>query len=218
MISKDTLAFLEELKLNNDKDWFDANRKRYQTAKKDVEGFLVKLIASLAEFDSGLIDLKPKECVFRIFRDVRFSKDKRPYKTNMGAYMSRGGRKSPYAGYYLHIEPGNNFLAAGVWMPPGEVLKNIRQEIDYNADEFKAILNKPSFKKVFPTLEGEKLKTAPRDYPKDHPEIEFLKHKSYLVMTPLKDKDLTDKGFIDKATKLYQEAKPLNDFINRTFD
>lgn len=218
MISKDTLAFLEELKLNNDKDWFDANRKRYQAAKKDVEGFLVKLIASLAKFDSGLIDLKPKECVFRIFRDVRFSKDKRPYKTNMGAYMSRGGRKSPYAGYYLHIEPGNNFLAAGVWMPPGDVLKNIRQEIDYNADEFKAILNNPSFKKVFPTLEGEKLKTAPRDYPKDHPEIEFLKHKSYLVMTSLTDKDLTDKGFIDKATKLYQEAKPLNDFINRTFD
>lgn len=218
MHSKDTLSFLEELKLNNDRDWFDANRKRYQTAKKDVESLVEKLITALTNFDHSLIDLKPKECTFRIFRDVRFSKDKRPYKTNMGAYMSRGGRKSPYAGYYMHIEPGNVFLAAGVWMPPSDVLKAIRQEIDYNADEFKAILNKPSFQKLFPTLEGEKLKTAPRDYPKDHPEIEYLKHKSFLVVTPLQDKDLTDKSFIEKASRIYQEAKPLNDFINRTFD
>ena len=218
MLSKDTLSFLEDLKLNNDKDWFDANRKRYQAAKKDVENLLEKLIPALADFDHNLIDLKPKECTFRIFRDVRFSNDKRPYKTNMGAYISRGGRKSPYAGYYLHIEPGNVFLAAGVWMPPADVLKAVRQEIDYNADEFKGILNKASFKKVFPTLEGEKLKTAPRDYPKDHPEIEYLKHKSFLVMTSLNDKDLTDKGFIEKAAGIYKEAKPLNDFINRTFD
>lgn len=218
MLSKDTLSFLEELKLNNDRDWFDTNRKRYQAAKKDVENLIEQLIPTLAEFDPSLTGLKPKECTFRIFRDVRFSNDKRPYKTNMGAYMSRGGRKSPYSGYYLHIEPGNCFLAAGVWMPPSDVLKAIRQEIDYNADEFKGILSKPNFKKLFPVLEGEKLKTAPRDYPKDHPEIEYLKHKSFLVVTPLKDSDLTDKGFTTKAAKIYLEAKPLNDFINRTFD
>ena len=218
MLSKHTLAFLEELKLNNDRDWFDANRDRYQAAKKDVDSLLEELIPKLAEFDPALSGLKPKECTFRIFKDVRFSKDKRPYKTNMGAYMSRGGRKSPYAGYYLHIEPGNVFLAAGVWMPPSDVLKAIRQEIDYNAEEFKGILNKPSFKKVFPALEGETLKTAPRDYPKDHPEIEYLRHKSFLVIAPLKDKELTDNDFIEKAAALCKEAKPLNDFINRTFD
>ncbi|MBK8413382.1 MAG: DUF2461 domain-containing protein [Bacteroidetes bacterium] len=136
MITKRTLDFLKALKKNNNREWFDVNRSKYEEAKADFEKFVETLLPLLSKENSKLKDLKVKDCVFRIYRDVRFSKNKDPYKTNFGAYFVEGGKKSSKAGYYIQIEPGNSFLAGGCWMPEAPVLKAIRQEIDYNLKDF----------------------------------------------------------------------------------
>ncbi len=217
-IAQETLDFLSDLSKNNNREWFDKNRKRYEAAKKNVEAFVQELLPGMTAFEPTLAGLTAKDCTFRIFRDVRFSKDKSPFKTNMGAYVSRGGKKSPMAGYYLHIQPGGAFIAGGIYGPPSDVLNNIRQEIDYNAEEFKALLNDKTFKKLFGELAGEKLKTAPKNYPKDHPEIELLKHKSYLMVHEVKDKEVVSKDFGKTVLSTFEAMLPLNNFLNRTFD
>lgn len=218
MIAQDTLAFLAELKENNNKEWFDANRKRYEAVKKDIKENVQHLITGIAEFEPVIAAIKPKDCVFRINRDIRFSKDKSPYKTNLGAYISRGGKKSPHAGYYFHLEPGNCFLAGGMYGPESSVLNAVRQEIDYNTDELKAIINSKEFKKLFGEIHGEQLKTAPKGYSKDHPEIELLRYKSYLMVHNISDKDVLNKNFTDKAISVFQAMKPMNEFLNRVLD
>lgn len=218
MIEQATLDFLSDLTENNNRDWFDANRKNYEAAKKNVEAFVGELLEGMIAFEPALAGINAKNCTFRIFRDVRFSKDKTPYKTNMGAYISKGGKSSPMAGYYLHIQPGGAFIAGGIYAPPADVLKNIRQEIDYNTAEFKDILNDKTFKKLFGELEGEKLKTTPKNYAKDHPEIEFLKHKSFLMVHQVSDKQVTAKDFAKTVTSTFEAMLPLNNFLNRTFD
>lgn len=217
-IEQSTLDFLAELEKNNDKEWFDVNRKRYQAAKKNMEAFVQELLNELARFEPELAAADPKKCIFRIFRDVRFSNDKRPYKTNMGAYMSKGGRKSPDAGFYLHVQPGNCFIAGGVYMPPTPMLTAIRQEIDYNTDEFKAIINNKQFKKLFGEIQGEQLKTAPKNYSKDHPEIELLRYKSYLAVHNVTDKQAVAKNYKDKVIETYEAMVPLIRFLNRATD
>lgn len=218
MIAQDTLAFLAELKENNNKEWFDANRKRYEAVKKDIKENVQQLITGIAGFEPAIAAIKPKDCVFRINRDIRFSKDKSPYKTNLGAYISRGGKKSPHAGYYFHLEPGNCFLAGGMYGPESSVLNAVRQEIDYNTDEFKAIINSKEFKKLFGEIHGEQLKTAPKGYSKDHPEIELLRYKSYLMVHNISDKDVLNKNFTDKAVSVFEAMKPMNEFLNRVLD
>ena len=157
--------------------------------------------------------------MFRIFRDIRFSKDKTPYKAHFGAYMSKGGRKYEGAGYYIHIEPGNkSFAGGGLWMPEPSLLKKVRQEIDYNFDEFKRILNDRSFKKYFRQLNGEQLKTLPQGYTADNPAIEFLRMKSFTMSHVFEDKDLTAKNFISKSANVFSEMRPLVDFLNRAMD
>jgi uncharacterized protein (TIGR02453 family) len=216
MIEKTTLDFLKKLTKNNNRDWFEKNREDYLKAKTDVEAFTEQLIKSIAKFHPEIGLLNAKNCVFRIFRDVRFSKDKSPYKTNMGAYISEGGKKGNKAGYYLHIQPnGQSFLAGGMYMPEPALLNAIRQEIDYNTDEFKGIINKKSFKNTFGGLEGEKLKAVPKGYDKNHPDIELLKYKSYIVWHKLDDKALTQKDFLKKATAVFKELYPFNQFLNR---
>ena len=161
------LRFLRKLKKNNNKPWFEANRNGYTEAKQEVETFLEGLIASYGKTDDAISRLTPKDCMFRINRDVRFSKDKSPYKTNFGAFINPGGKKSTLAGYYLHIEPGASFAGGGLWMPMPAELAKIRQEIDYNLPEFTAILGaSSSFKKQFGLLYSEK--NCPCDvFPKD---------------------------------------------------
>jgi uncharacterized protein (TIGR02453 family) len=218
MLQPSTLSFLSKLEKNNNKNWFDKHRGEYEAAKKDFEATVIKLHSELSRTEPRMADQKPKDSIFRIFRDVRFAKDKTPYKSHFGAYFSRAGRKAPDAGYYIHVEPGKSFVAGGLWMPEPPLLKMIRQEIDYNFDEFKAILSKPAFKKQYKKLEGESLKTLPQGYDADNPAIEYLKMKSFIVTGKMADKDITSKTYVQKVMRSVTVMKPLVDFLNRGVD
>lgn len=218
MLHPDTIKFLTQLAKNNNKPWFDKNRDRYQAAKEDFEVFVDDLLVRLAPLEPELANMKAKDCVFRIFRDVRFSKDKTPYKAHFGAFLSKGGRKYDGPGYYIHIEPGKSFAGGGSWMPPGPLLKAVRQEIDYNFDEFKKILAAKDFKKYFKKVEGESLKTLPQGYSADNPAIEYLKLKSFTVGTPIPDKDLTTKGLASKCEVIFTAMSPLVNFLDKCLD
>lgn len=210
-----TLSFLKDLKKHNDREWFEKNRGRYDAARAEIADVVTGFIAGLAKHEPAIAGLTAKDCVFRIFRDVRFSKNKLPYKTNMGAYISPGGKKSVLAGYYLHIEPGGSFLAGGMWMPEGEALRKIRQEIDYNGNDLKKILNGKKFKATFGGLDPEhKLKTTPKNYTKDHPDIELLKHTSFICWTSFDDKTVLGKDFVKTAVKTAELLVPFNRFLN----
>lgn len=219
MIPQSTFDFLTKLNKNNNKEWFDKNRDAYEPAKKNFRDTVDELIHAIAKFDPAVKMLTAKDCVFRINRDIRFSGDKRPYKTNMGASISPGGKKSAAAGYYFHLQPGESFLAGGVWQPQPPQLSAIRQEIDYNTPEFKKITGNKNFKKYFGALsEEDKVKTAPKGYDKAHPEIETLKLKSFIVVSDLKDKEVLSKEFIKNAATAFKALHPLNMFLRRACD
>jgi uncharacterized protein (TIGR02453 family) len=219
MINTETIKFLKALEKNNSKEWFDQNRKTYEQAKANYLLFVEGVLAKMKKVDASLIDLEPKQCVFRINRDVRFSKNKAPYKTNMGASFSKGGKKVQCAGYYFHLEPGASFIGGGFWMPMAPELNKIRQEIDYNAADFKKILGHKKFKNNFGSLgETEKLTRPPKGYEADNPMIEWLKLKSFVVMTTVKDDELTDKGLTDKVVDHFEAMMPLVDFLNKAID
>ncbi len=209
------LDFLGDLKKNNNREWFEKNKPRFREAEEEFKKVVEHLIHQLSEFDPAIGQLKPKDCIFRIYRDVRFSKNKDPYKTNFGAAISRGGRKSSFALYYLHLEDNNSFVAGGIYMPPNDVLAKVRQEIDYNADEFKKIINHSEFKKYFGSLEGDKLKKAPRGYDPENENIELIKHKSYLAVNNVKNDRVLANDFLEYCAQVYKAMTPLNDFINR---
>ena len=212
-----TLAFLKKLKANNNKEWFDANKEKYLEAKDEYAELVTKLISGIRGFDKKIsADLQAKDCMFRIYRDVRFSKDKKPYKTNMGASIDPGGKKSLIAGYYLHTEPGASFLAGGVYMPEGPMLQSIRQEIDYNPEPLLKLMKAASFKKFFKGLDEEdKLKTVPKGFDKTHPHIELLKNKHFLVSHKLSDKDLTDKNASKKILEGFKAMHPFLEYLRQ---
>jgi uncharacterized protein (TIGR02453 family) len=213
---KSTLKFLKDLKSNNNKEWFDKNKERYLEAKNDLELFIQELIDDIGVFDPQVRGLEAKKAVFRIYKDVRFSKDKTPYKIHLGAYMAEGGTKSPKGGYYLHIEPGNkSMLGGGIYMPEAEVLNAIRKEIDYAPKDLLKIMGSKNFKNYFGEIGGEKLKNPPKGFSADHPQIELLKHKSFFVMHQITDAELTAPNFKKNVLKIFKEMKPLNDFLNR---
>lgn len=221
MIQTSTLTFLKGLQKNNDKTWFDANRKAYETARKDVEEFVQHILDAHAKKDPGIAGLLAKQCMFRINRDVRFSKDKSPYKTNFGISMNEGGKKALTGGYYIHIEPGKSFVGGGVYMPMPPELKKIRQEIDYNTEEFEKILQSKSFRTIYGGLsndEGLKLSRVPQGFDKDSPAAEYLVYKSYIAMTPLTDKELTDKTVNKKILQAFEALQPLLAFIKRSLE
>ncbi len=195
MIQPSIIKFLSALKKNNNKQWFDTHRNQYELIKKEFRLFVGQLINSIAVFDNSINFLEPKDCVFRINRDVRFSKDKRPYKNNLAAYFNKGGKKGGGAGYYIHIEPGKSYMAAGVWMPPSEELSKIRQEIDYNFDEWKKLLSEKSFKKYFNGTIAfkESLVRPPKGYTEDNPAIEYIKLKSFVAMCSFTQEETTSK-------------------------
>jgi len=218
MIPADLLNFLKELKDNNHKPWFDENRERYQNLRKEMVRLIQELIPQIAQFDPSILPLEPKDCIFRINRDIRFSNDKTPYKTNMGAYMARGGKKSPYGGYYLHIEPGGSFLAGGIYQPSSAVLKEVRSEIYYDVEKFKSIILDKTFKTYFKEIWSEKLKSAPRGFPSDWPDIELLKFKHYTVIHELQDDKIIQKDFPDFAIKVFKVLQPFNTYFNRVIE
>lgn len=215
-MDKTIFEFLTLLRENNNREWFQANRKMYDSARAGMETLLDTVIPHLAQFDDAIRYTSAKECLFRIFRDVRFSKDKSPYKTNMGAWISRGGRKSSGPGYYIHIQPGESMLAGGVYMPEPDKLKRIRQEIYYNAAEFKAILDEKNAKKYFNGLsEWDKQKLPPRDFPKDFPDINLLKNRHYTIAYMLADEQVMKKDFPQLVVRVFRYMKPLNEFLDR---
>ena len=215
MISKDLLQFLSDLKKNNNTEWFHANKPRYQQVRKEFEQFIAHIIADIALFDSSVKNLEPKHCIFRINRDIRFSNDKSPYKTNFGGFIVPGGKNAGYAGYYIHIEPGNCFLAGGIYMPPPEQLKAVRTEIYENTEEFKKILNSKEFTKHFKEISDEgKLKTAPKGFPKDFEDVDLLKHKHYTVLKTIKDDLVGSDKYIQEIRETFKALYPFNQFIN----
>jgi uncharacterized protein (TIGR02453 family) len=216
MLHKDTFHFLELLKPNNNKEWMDANRKMYERAKVDFEDFVTELITGLARMEPLMSELTAKQCIFRLNRDIRFSNDKSPYKSHFGAAFSIGGKKSDHAGFYLHVEPGQSFIGGGCWMPPPAMLKNIRQEIDYDFEAFKNIIEDKDFKKQYPKIEGEQLKKAPQGYDIDNPAIEYLKHKSFTVGHSLKDATMLAPKGIAEILNSIEIMQPFIDFLNRS--
>lgn len=218
MMTKDIFQFLEELKLNNTREWFAENKKQYEQANKSLLSLVEQVIPIIQRIDSSVGPLVSKDCVFRIYRDTRFSPDKTPYKTNMGAYFARGGRKSVCAGYYMHLEPGSSMLAGGIWMPEPEALKKIRQEIYYNSAEFKKLLAEKSFKDYFGTLsEDGKLKNPPRDFPADFPDIDLLKNKNFTMFHSINDDAVCSDAFPKVLSDVFTAMKPVNDFLNKAF-
>jgi uncharacterized protein (TIGR02453 family) len=209
------LKFLKAVGKNNNRDWFEKNKQTYLKAKEGFDDFLEGLHKDLVKFDESLASLNPRKAAFRIYRDVRFSKDKRPYKTNMGAGFSEHGKMDQEPGYYIHVEPGKSFVAGGLYMPSPENLAKIRQEIDYNADKLLKILNNKKFKAHFPKgLEvWDKLKTMPKGYAKDHPHIDLLKNKSFVVSHSFNDSEVTKKDFSKKVAESCKLIKPLNDYL-----
>jgi len=214
-ISKSTLTFLSDLRMNNDREWFNSNRKRYEAARSDFEVFVQAVIEEITEFDPIFRGLEAKSCIFRINRDTRFSRDKSVYKTNFGAFMVRGGKKNGdrFPGYYLHIEPGESFVAGGSYIPPTPWLSAIREKIDFQGDELLRIINSSEYRKYFNGLDGEKLKVPPRGYSKEHPHIELLKMKSFLADLSFSDKDVISEEFFEVVVSAFRTMKPLNDFL-----
>ena len=217
-ISENTLQFLSNLALNNNKDWFTENKAVYTNAQQNMISFIENLITEMGKFDDEILKIDPKKTLFRIYRDVRFSKDKSPYKTNMGASLGMG-KGSQKAGYYLHVEPGKSFLAAGIYMPDSAALKTIRKEISLYSDDFLKVINDKNFKSLFKELDQEdQLKKIPQGFENEDPMAEFLKLKNYIVVYSLKDEDLMKKEAAKKFTEIFKAAKPLNDFLNRALE
>jgi uncharacterized protein (TIGR02453 family) len=217
MLQPSTLKFLKSLKKNNNKPWFDAHRKDYESAKEDFSAFVQAVIDKHGKKDKTINQLKAKDCMFRINRDVRFSKDKSPYKTNMGAYINRGGKKSVFGGYYFHCEPGESFMGGGLWMPMPPELNKVRQEIDYNFNEFKKIVQSKKFKSIYKDLSRSVeyvLTRVPKGYEPTNPAAEYLKMKSFVALASLKDSDITSKNLISKTVEAFEALQPLVEFIN----
>ena len=219
MITSTTLEFLSNLKANNTKAWFDEHKKEYQKAHSDFLDTVVNLLAQLSSFDVDIASsyLDPKACVMRINRDIRFSKDKTPYKTNFFAFINKGGRKSPYAGYYLHAEPGASFVGGGIYMPENGILDQIRRKIDGSFKEWDSIVHDKKLLHSFPesVLPSGKLVRPPKGYDITNPAIEYLKFKGYYTQRFLGDHEVTDPGLAALLAERFRMVKPLIDFINR---
>ena len=216
-ISTSTLQFLNTLENNNNRDWFNENKNLYLEAKEDVELFVESLIQEIAPFDEEILKIDPNNAVFRIYRDVRFSKNKIPYKTHFGASLGMG-KGTKISGYYLHIEPGKSFLAGGVYNPEPAVLKQIRNEIRANGDDLLKIIEHKDFRNNFRGLSIEhKLQRVPAGFEKDHPMAEYMKLKSFTVSHPISDEALLDPQAAKNFAKILKSIKPLNDFLELPF-
>jgi len=221
MITPEALQFLEDLIANNNTEWMHAHKKRYDLYKKDYHHFISLLLQELKPLDPSLEPLEVKNCTFRINRDIRFSKDKSPYKTNLGVWFSQNKFRKNSPGYYIHFEKGNSFIAGGVWCPEPSELKKIRKEIAFFPEDLEAVLNDQHFKKEFGSLSREEsnlLKKAPKDFDPNHPAIDYLKLKSFTASEKIEDSLFTKQDFSKIAAQKLIALKPLNDFLNRALE
>ncbi len=226
---RDTLHFLAELAVNNNKVWFDEHRDWYQACRERFIAFSTEYIRRLSEMDPALAVLQPKDCIWRINRDIRFSADKRPYKEWFGCFPAAGvpgkpktwGKKSMRGGYYVHIQPGQCMFAGGIWDPGKELLAALRREIEANYEEVEAIMGSKTWKKYFGQdfdyMWGA-LKKVPAGFDPNFVHADWLKHKTYTFSTPLTDKEVSAPDFIDRITEIAAAGKPMNDFLNYTFE
>lgn len=217
METRIVLDFLSELKENNNRDWFQLNKDKYEEAKTEMTNIIKRLIEEVPSFDPSVGHLEPKDCLFRIYRDVRFSKDKEPYKTNMGGFLSMGGRNSGNAGYYLHLEPGNSFVGGGIYMPGPKKLKAIRDEISYSGEELISLQEARNFKRHFSKIEGDSLVRPPKGYDPNSRYIDLLKMKSFTVFKQLDDVILARPNFVDHVVPVFKAMRPFNTFLNNAF-
>jgi uncharacterized protein (TIGR02453 family) len=219
MIKPETLAFIKDVAANNNREWFAENKEKYEIAKADVLAFIDQLIPELAAADPAFsLETQSKKCLLRIYRDVRFSKNKDPYKNNYGIYFAVKGKGVNEPGYYLHIQPGACFFAAGVWMPQAPELKKIREEIDYNTSEFLDIINAKDFKKTFQLSQEDTLKNAPKGYETDHPQIELLKLKSFNATFPIKDEEFFKPEIVNKLKNAFKSVYPFIVFLRNAVE
>jgi uncharacterized protein (TIGR02453 family) len=214
----EVIEFLSELENNNNREWFNAHKARYEGCRQKMLFVTELLINEIRKFDSNIPAMDPKDCLFRIYRDVRFSHDKRPYKTHFGSYIARGGRKSTRAGYYFHIEPGESFLGGGIYKPESHILKALRNAIYEAPESFLEIIDNVNFKKLFPTMEGEKLKTNPKGFEDDFRYMELLKHKSFFFSTNIPTENLLNGNFAEIAVESFKVLTPANKFLNEALD
>lgn len=212
---KDILLFLSELKANNNREWMQENKPRFQKVKGSFEFFVELLINEIRSFDPSIGAVIPKECIFRLNRDIRFSDNKIPYKTHFGAFIANGGRKGKFGGYYIHISPDESFIAGGIYCPMSPELKRLRKEIAINGDELLEVIGSKEFKSNFGALQGDTLKTAPRDYSIDHKYIELLRHKHFIVSKPLSGQQVKSEGLIAEIIPLLKLLYPFNRFLNQ---
>jgi uncharacterized protein (TIGR02453 family) len=218
MLSKDTLQFIADLKANNNRDWFLDNKKRYEIVKKDYHQLIAALLEALKPLDPSLEMLEVKNCTFRINRDVRFAKDKSPYKTNLGVWISAGAKNAESSGYYLHIENGTCFVGGGLYCPQPDQLKKIRKEIHFFYDDLLEIINEKTFQSTYQNLnrdENSTLKNPPKGYDKEDPAVEYLKLKSFTATQKFDSKLVTQKDFVPMIVEKMIALKPFNNFIDR---
>jgi len=216
-LSQRIFNYLKDLNENNNREWFNDHKDLFKEVQEEVEKFAEELIVEAGKSDEKIAKLNAKKSLLRIYRDIRFSKDKTPYKTNFGVSLGMG-KSNEKSGHYLHIEPGKSFIASGIYLPEASVLKEIRKEISVFKDDFLKAKDHEDFKKYYGELSREhELKKIPQGFDKENPMAEFLKLKSFIGVHPLTNKDLMDKNIIVKLTNIMNSAKPLNDFLNAPF-
>ena len=220
IMMKDILDFLSALSCNNNREWFAANKQWYVACQKRFERYTAQWLLHLGEMDPSLRSLTPKDCIWRIYRDVRFSHDKRPYKEWFGAFVAAdGGKKSDRGGYYLHIQPGKCMFAGGIWCPDSKLLYAIRNEIFVNYEEVESIFANPLTNRYFVDFDADQmLKKSPLGFPSDFVHSDWLKRKVYTFSTPLTDEQVCDESFMNHLMDISRAAQPINDFLNYVFE
>jgi uncharacterized protein (TIGR02453 family) len=217
MIQEATFEFLRKLELNNNREWFLENKNEYEKARTNFIDFCAEVLELLKEIEPTFANTLIKDCIFRINRDVRFAKDKRPYKNNLSAGFGAGGRHSGKTDYYFQLQNGETMIGAGMWQPSSENLAKFRQELDYNPEILKGIIDTPKFKLAYPIVHGEKLKRAPKNYSEDHPEIELLKQKELFFVKKFSNEEVKDKDFPKHLFEHLEIIKPYIDYLNELF-
>lgn len=207
-ISKGVFDFLKELKRNNNRDWFEAHKTDFKKHQSEVKSFLEAVKTNLNHHD----DIE-KMKLFRIYRDVRFSKDKTPYKAHFAGFFSRLGAHLR-GGYYIHIKPGESFLGAGFWAPNKEDLLRIRKELEMDASEFREVINQKELKSIWGELRGDEVKTAPKGFDKEHPDIDLIRKKQFVFMRSLSDEEVLSPSFLNKIDDSYKAIRPYFDLMS----
>lgn len=212
------LEFLKELAANNNRDWFNDHKSEYDEVREMFENFIQQVILNLSQIEPSVLHLTPKECTYRIYRDIRFSADKTPYKTHIGGYINPFGKKSNHCGYYIHLQPGSCFIGGGSLCPPPRLLKSVREHIYDNIEDYIDIVESPSFKQYFKTIGMNFLKGAPKGFPKDFPYLKYLQNKEYIVEYPIDDQFFERPDSMEQMMEIFKEMKRLWDFVNPIID